>query len=276
MKLPVTLFSICLVLFPLNGFAKGRTLLDRLVLYPTQDVISPPYAERKMLPSGLEIWIHRRPPADLDNLAKKIYLVHFIGNASRAEVEGSDSILLSLFPPEFSIESWAVNYRGFGGSEGKATLKSLSKTGLEVFDAVSEIATDSPIIVSGFSLGTSVALYIATQRKAAGLILRNPVPLREIILGRFGWWNLWLAAGPLSLQIPHELNSIRNAKKSHLPALILQSERDTAIPRHYQDKIVKKYAGEVDRVLLKDCDHLDKIPQSAFSEIRNSLRKLTF
>ena len=29
-----------------------------------------------------------------------------------------------------------------------------------------------------------------------------------MILRRFGWWNLWLLAGPVALQIPMDLDSI--------------------------------------------------------------------
>jgi predicted esterase len=259
---------------PTLGFSMGRSLLDKLIFYPTTEKIEPTLAERKVLPSGLEIWIHRRPATLPTSSRHKVYLVHFIGNASRAEVEGPDQILLGLFPPEFNVESWAVNYRGFGGSTGVPRLANLPETGLEAFDAVSQEAGSSPVFISGFSLGTSVALYLAIHRNAAGLILRNPIPIRELILGKFGWWNLWLAAGPISMKVPKELDSVKNAANAKLPAVILSSEKDTIIPKEYQDKVTENYAGPMDSILLKNSEHGDPIPRSAFEPIKRSLKKM--
>jgi pimeloyl-ACP methyl ester carboxylesterase len=246
------LLTLVFLMVPTPGFSMGRSLLDQIALYPSTDRIETNSAERKLLPSGLEIWIHRRSAQSPSSLNRKVYLLHFIGNASRAEEEGPESALLNLFPPNFNVESWAVNYRGFGGSTGEARVNTLAETGRETFAALSLEAGNAPIIISGFSMGTTVALYLAANRAATGVILRNPVPLREMILGRYGWWNLWIGAGPISLQIPKELDSIKNATLSHLPALILSSENDSAVPRKYQNKIIQKYAGPLDQVVLKN------------------------
>jgi hypothetical protein len=40
---------------------------------------------------------------------------------------------------------------------------------------------------------------VAANRPCAGLVLTNPPPLRNMILQRFGWWNLWLLATPVAL-----------------------------------------------------------------------------
>src|SRR2546429_8018272 len=52
----------------------------------------------------------------------------------------------------------------------------------------------------------------AARRRVGGLFLKNPPPLREMILRRFGWWNLWLLAGPVAVAISRGLDSIANAK----------------------------------------------------------------
>src|SRR5439155_322749 len=143
------------------------------------------------------------------------YILRFYGNADRAErwvaaeaEEWNDR----------AVEVWGMNYPGFGGSTGPARLSLLGPAALAAFDELKRHATNQPIVVFGASIGATAALHVAANRPAAGLILQNPPPLREIILRRFGWWNLWLLAGPVALQIPRDLDSVSSAKAIRTPA----------------------------------------------------------
>src|SRR5205814_930955 len=88
--------------------------------------------------------------------------------------------------------------------------------GLAAFDALKAKADDKPIYVFGASIGSAVALHVAANRDVRGLVLHNPPPLRQIILRNYGWWNLWLLAGPVALQIPRDLDSIACGANGHL------------------------------------------------------------
>src|SRR5207302_1484160 len=79
---------------------------------------------------------------------------------------------------------------------------------LAAFDALKSKAGHPRIYVFGASIGSAVAMNVAANRGVRGLILHNPPPLRQIILRNYGWWNLWLLAGPVALQIPRELDSV--------------------------------------------------------------------
>ena len=59
-----------------------------------------------------------------------------------------------------------------------------------VLEQLQTQAAGRPVLVTGSSLGCVSALYLAARHPFAGLILRNPPPLREVILARFGWWPL--------------------------------------------------------------------------------------
>ena len=48
-------------------------------------------------------------------------------------------------------------------------------------------AQGRPIILAGNSLGGAVALYVASKRPAAAMILQNPPPLQRMILQKYGW-----------------------------------------------------------------------------------------
>jgi pimeloyl-ACP methyl ester carboxylesterase len=169
------------------------------------------------------------------------------------------------------VEVWVVNYPGYGGSAGPRTLRALAQAGVVSFDEIKVIAGDRPVFVEGFSLGTVPALSVTARRPVAGLILQNPPPLREMILGRHGWWNLWLLAGPVALGVPGELDSIANSLECTAPAVFLLAERDRTIPLTYQKRIFDAYAGPKRMVLQKGADHFVPLNEADERELQNDI-----
>jgi len=103
------------------------------------------------------------------------------------------------------------------------------------------------------------------------LILQNPPPLREMILRRFGWWNLWLLAGPVALQIPKDLDSIRNAKAIRAPAIFLLAQKDEVVPPHYHKLVVDAYTGEKRVIQLPGAYHNDPIESAGLANLNNAV-----
>ena len=229
-------------------------LPDRLVLFPTTDRIDAGAAVRKPIPfeSGeLEIWTAASKLAQ-ERGQPQIYVLRFYGNADRADrwVAAEAEIW-----NERAVEVWGMNYPGFGGSTGPARLARLGPAALAAFDALKRTAGDRPIVVFGASLGTTTALHVAAHRQVAGLILHNPPPLRQMILRQFGWWNLWLLAGPLAQKLPADLDSVANAKMVRAPAIFLLAERDEVVAPKFQRLVVDAYAGEKRLIPLVGADH---------------------
>jgi pimeloyl-ACP methyl ester carboxylesterase len=172
-----------------------------------------------------------------------------------------------------SVEVWGMNYPGFGGSSGPARLSRIGPAALAAFDELKRQAGGRPIVLSGASIGATAALHVADSRPAgiAGLILHNPVPLRQMILRRFGWWNLWLLAGPVALQIPPDLDSISNAKTAHVPAIFLLAEKDEVVPPRYHRLVVDAYTGEKRVIPLPSAYHNDPIEGAALADFYKAL-----
>ena len=175
----------------------------------------------------------------------------FIGNADRAEAAAYYCGGLGDRP----VEVWAVNYPGFGGSTGPARLKAIAPAALAAYDALAKHANGKPIFVSGRSLGTTAALHVAANRPVAGCVLCSPPPLRNLILGHYGWWNLWLIAGPVALSVPSDLDSLRNAPKVHRPGRLRRDGQRRLVPSKYQRKVSGAYAGEKRIVRLPKSGH---------------------
>jgi pimeloyl-ACP methyl ester carboxylesterase len=245
-------------------------LPDHLILFPTRAAIDAGGAVRKTIPfenGELEIWTAQSHRARQQGRAD-VFILRFYGNADRADRWPA---MEAGMWNDRAVEIWGINYPGFGGSTGPARLAQIGPAALAAFDALRRDAADRPIVAYGASIGATAALHVAAQRPIAGLILHNPVPLREIILRRFGWWNLWLLAGPVALQIPQDLNSIANARASRAPAIFLLAEKDEIVAPRFHRLVVQAYAGERRVIELRGAHHNDPVEGTALADLNDAL-----
>jgi hypothetical protein len=270
-------------------------LPDYLILFPTRAPIDAGGAVRTTVPfenGEVEIWTGQSRRAHEQGGAD-VFILRFYGNADRADRWAAAEAEMWN---DRAVEIWGMNYPGFGGSTGPARLARIGPAALAAFDELQRYAmsqsvvesavlsgsssnsalgtahaTARPIVVYGASIGATAALHVAAVRPAAGLILHNPPPVREMILRRFGWWNLWLLAGPIALQIPRDLDSIQNAKTIRAPAIFLLAERDEVVPPRFHRLVVNAYAGEKRVIALHGAYHNDPIEGAALADLNDAL-----
>src|SRR5213080_1358741 len=247
-------------------------LPDHLILFPTKAPIDAGEAARKMVPfqnGELEVWTAKSYRAK-QQAGADIYVLRFYGNADRADRWAAAEADMWN---DRAVEIWGMNYPGFGRSTGPARLSRIGPAALAALDGLKRQAADRPILAFGASIGATAALHVAASRPddIAGLILHNPVPLREMILRRFGWWNLWLLAGPVALQIPKALDSTANAKTIRAPAIFLLAEKDEIVPPRYHRLVVNAYAGEKRVIALHGAYHNDPIEGAAQADLNDAV-----
>jgi pimeloyl-ACP methyl ester carboxylesterase len=271
---PWRLLAIGIVYLGVMSFGH---LPDHLILFPTRVAIDPDGAVRKTVPfenDELEVWTAKSRRAQEKGRAD-IFILRFYGNADRADRwAATESEMWS----DRAVEIWGMNYPGFGGSTGPARLSRIGPAAVAIFDELRQHAANRPIVPFGTSIGATAALHVAASRPAgiAGLILQNPPPLREMILRQFGWWNLWLLAGPLALQVPRDLDSIENAKAIHAPAIFLLAQRDEVVAPRFHRLVVNAYAGEKRVIELHGAYHNDPIEGAALADLNNACDWLLF
>src|SRR6266487_34656 len=245
-------------------------LPDHLILFPTKAPIDAGEAARKMVPfqkGELEVWTAKSYRAK-QQAGADIYVLRFYGNADRAERwVAAEAEAWN----DRAVEIWGMNYPGFGRSTGPARLLRIGPAAVTTFDELKRHATERPIVLFGASLGATAALHVATHRPVTGLILHNPPPLRQMILRQFGWWNLWLLAGPIALQIPRDLDSVSNAKTIRAPAIFLLAEKDEVVAPRYHRLVLDAYAGEKRVISLRDAYHNDPVEGAALAELNHAL-----
>jgi hypothetical protein len=233
--------------------------VDHLVLHPSSDPVPVPGGSKITLTPApdqtgeVEVW-SLRTAAVAPTTQPKAFVLAFIGNADRAEYAVQRNAEDWADRP---VEVWAVNYPGYGGSTGPARLAAIGPAVLAAYDSLHAVAGSRPIFLSGMSLGTAAALHVAANRPVAGLVLQNPPPLRKLILERYGWWNLWLAAGPAALHIPSDLDSLANARRTTAPGVFLLAQEDEIVPPRFARAVADAFAGEKRLIPLPGANHND-------------------
>jgi pimeloyl-ACP methyl ester carboxylesterase len=251
----------------LVGLVLGCGVTDRLLLFPPRGALPDTGgAERGTLPTELgeiEVWRARSKPG----IQPIAYVLRFYGNADRADAwVGAEARGLP-----FAGELWGVNYPGFGGSGGRASLRGVARAAEVAYDALSKVANGRPIVVVGTSMGTTAALHLAAERSVAGVVLQNPPPLRQLIRGRHGWWNLWLLAIPVAWGVPTELDSLANAAKARAPAMFVMAGEDEVVPHDYQLLVRDAYAGPKESWVLPGARHDDPLPPTTTDAIATAM-----
>lgn len=243
---------------------------DRLILFPTTEPMRYQGIERLEVKQQdgqpVEVWTARS--AGAKHAEPRAFVLQFNGNASRAEPM---AFFIAQEWGSRPVEVWAVNYPGYGGTPGPARVRAIPAAALAAYDELERVAQGRPIFVSGQSLGAVAALHVAANRPVAGAVLWSPPPLRDMILKRFGWWNLWLLAGPVSLTVPRELDSLRNAASASAPAVFVVTGQDTVVPLKYQTKVSDAYAGEKQFIRMPDSDHNSAMEGKAVQEYEAAL-----
>ena len=147
-------------------------------------------------------------------------VIYFGGNAE----EVSFTIADPRWPREWSIV--AINYRGYGASEGVPGERALAADALSIYDAVAarEGIDRNRIVTFGRSLGTALAAHVAAERPVAGAVLVSPYDSLAAIGNHHYPWL------PVSLLLRHRFDARADAARIHAPMLTVVADRDTIIP----------------------------------------------
>ena len=159
-------------------------------------------------------------------------VVYFGGNAE--DVNFSLPGLAAAFP-EHAI--YLMHYRGYGGSTGKPSEDALVADALALFDRVS---TEHPnVVVIGRSLGSGVAVHVASLRPVARLILVTPYDsLVEFAAKQFPYF-------PVRWLLLDKYESWKYAAQVTAPTLIVAAERDEVIPRTSTEALYARFHAGV-------------------------------
>jgi len=144
-------------------------------------------------------------------------VLYFGGNGE--DVSASVGPLAAAFPDR---ELVLLHYRGYGGSGGQPSEQALADDAAALFDRVQ--ARHPDVVVIGRSLGTGVAVRLASTRPVSRLVLVTPYDsVLELARAQF-------RAFPVRLLLRDKFESWRYAPQVAAPVLVIAAEHDEVIP----------------------------------------------
>lgn len=155
-------------------------------------------------------------------------LLYFGGNAE------DTSVHLPAFERAFPQHSlYLMHYRGYGGSEGSPSERFLVSDALALYD---QIRIHHPqVTLIGRSLGSGIAVQVATQRPTERLVLVTPYDsIVDLAAAQF-------PAFPVRWLLLDRYESGRYAPAVRTPTLIIRAERDEIIPRASTEALFRRF-----------------------------------
>ena len=192
------------------------------------------------------------------NPGKPRALIYFGGNSEA--IENNINNFEQIFRG-YSV--YLIHYRGYGKSQGSPTEAGLFSDALAIYDAIK--ANHENISIMGRSLGSGVAVYLASKRNTDKLILLTPydsiaevaqhhypfVPARHVARDRF--------------------ESFRYAEDITAPVLMVTAELDRVVPKERALKLREYFIHtKVEYHMINSAAHNDV---TEFNEYRRVLEK---
>jgi len=155
-------------------------------------------------------------------------LIYLGGNGEDA------SMAVPVFATSFPDRAiYGLHYRGYGGSSGAPSESALFQDALTLFDEVH--GTHSRIDVIGRSLGSGVAVYLASRRPVERLVLVTPYDSVEQVAAHYFPYI------PVRWILRDKFESFKYASNVGAATLILAAERDDTIPRANSERLARYF-----------------------------------
>lgn len=200
-----------------------------------------------------------KKPASSDN---KIIL-YFHGNAGNI---GDRAHKLATFAKDgFGI--MAISYRGYSGSEGSPTQTGLMLDAQASLDFLfKEGYKAEDIILFGESLGSGVAMQLATKYRFAALILESPYS-SIVSVAKKSYWFV-----PVNLLLKDKFESVKAAPKITSPILIIHGTNDQVVSYDEGKKLYRFIQSKKKFTTVDGAGHLDFSEAFLLKEIKEFMK----
>ena len=162
-----------------------------------------------------------------------------------------------------------LNYRGYGGSEGRPTERRVTADAVSAYDYLRGLGVaPHDIVAYGESLGTAVASRLALQRHVEGLVLEAPFT-SVVAVGRLLWPYF-----PLGLIMADQYRTIERIGQVEAPLFIVHGGRDAIIPLDQARNVFHAATEPKSFALVPQAGHNDLYDRGAWEKVRGFLESL--
>ena len=206
----------------------------------------------------LKSWIINK---DLKNFKT---LVFFHGNAG----DLSNRIYKLNELDKLNINILLISWRGFSGNEGYPTEKNLYEDAEAAIKWLNKKkVSNSQIILYGESLGTGVAVEIASKNNFNSIILESPFTSIENSA------KIYYPYLPVSFLLKDRYDSISKIKKINSPILIMHGRKDDIVPFFMGKKLFEKANSPKDSYFTDIDDHMMEFNSQLLNKIKDFIKK---
>jgi len=179
------------------------------------------------------------------NEGKNEALLYFGGNAEAVIYNAED--FLTAFPLH---TVYLLNYRGYGESTGYPTENGIFSDAILLFDKVQE--KHQTISVIGRSLGSGVAVYLASKRPLHKMVLITPYDSIKS-LGQSKFFIF-----PVFLLLKDQYDSLHRVKNVQAQTIALMAENDEVIPKKHSLRLINEFPPEqITAITINNSGHND-------------------
>lgn len=162
----------------------------------------------------------------------------------------------------------AITYRGYSGSEGKPSEEGLMNDGRAAFKFLLDKGySPQDIIVFGESLGSAVAVQLASKFDFYALILESPLASIADIAQKTYWFV------PVNLLLKDKFESIKFAPKISSPTLIFHGTNDLVVAYSEGQKLFETIKSPKKFITVEGGGHLNFGDEFLLEEIKFFLSK---
>jgi pimeloyl-ACP methyl ester carboxylesterase len=206
-----------ILLLVLVAVAVARAMLENLIFFPDRLMPpTPPGVLDRTIETADGVRIHAWLAAPPDPVATLVWSHGNGGNiGNRAE------ILLALAARNLAV--LAYDYRGYGRSEGSPSEAGAYRDAEAAYDHL--VAAGAPpqhIVCFGESLGGAVSVWLATERKCAGVaVVATFAALRDVARVHYGL---------VGAAIGSRFDVTARLARLHVPILVAHGDEDEIVP----------------------------------------------
>lgn len=133
----------------------------------------------------------------------------------------------------YGYDVFAIDYRGYGKSVGKRSEENLNSDAKFCFDFIAEKYPQGKKIIYGRSLGTGMAIRLATKVEVEKIILETPYNSFYAVARHY------VPFLPMRFLLRYEFNSMKWIKEVNCPVCIFHGTKDRIIPYRFAMDLYK-------------------------------------
>jgi len=245
------------------GLVLGYAMIDRFIFYPEK---LPGDFSYHLKPEDRELFVETQDGEQINGILFKSkenrgVMLYFHGNAG--SLSSWQYVAEDIVPKGYDL--LVIDYRGYGKSTGKITEEGFY---LDAEACYAELLSmgygPDKIILYGRSLGTGVAIEMATRKSTSALVLESPFTSLPELASH-------LIPIPIpTFYIPYKFDSLAKAPGIKVPSLVLHGDEDELIPPEMGRKVHDALGGPKRFVSIRGGGHNNL---SDFPEYHEALKK---